>query len=41
MKFLGQVHARLTQTANQYDSTEEQNAQRLKGIASQLDGQGS
>jgi hypothetical protein len=41
VKFLGQLHARLTQTANLYDSTEEQNTQRLTAITKQLDGQGS
>lgn len=40
VKFLEQVHARLTQTANLYDQTEEQNTQRLTAIANQLDGQG-
>lgn len=40
MKFLGQMHARLTQSANLYDSTEEQNTHRISAIANQLDGKG-
>lgn len=36
--FLQQVHARLTDTANLYDSTEHENTLRMTAIARQLDG---
>jgi hypothetical protein len=36
--FLGQVHARLNQSAATYDSREQRNTQRLTAIAKELDG---
>jgi hypothetical protein len=38
VRFLEQVHVRMTDTANLYDQTEAQNAQRLTAIANELDG---